>query len=702
MKLTNVKISNFKGIRTATIDITNLMCIVGENNAGKSSILRAINLAISGDKITKSEFYDQNSDIVIAFTLSDIDANDMQKVGEAHREKISDILINNSITFVRVYTPSLEIKLLYSKLVPIDQRYDDNRPFVIISENSATSARDELQSLFPEHRDRFAGITTKTALKEKLQEIIDGIDISQKRHIPSDLPSGISNSVKPLLPETIYIEAVKDVNDEVKTKESATFGKIVSLLMKSIQADTCIREIVASFERLKNLLNKHESDDGTIHDDRIQQVKDVESSLREYLRESFPNVDLELSIPPPELKNVFGTAGIKLNDGVLDKIETKGDGIKRSVLFALLRCYVDSTRSNTNADSTQDKYIFLFEEPELYLHPTAQKILFDTLSSISKKHQVIVTTHSPAFFSPDSLGTFIKISKKFDNGYPPFADLKVIDFIGQARKKDIFRMLCYENNSAAFFSKKILFVEGDSDLIFFRHTSKLFNANWNFDLNNISIIRMNGKGNIKKMKEFFSFFDIDLFSIFDNDVLLEGFEQLEVKAEIIAARESFLLAIDRLSEDEAIIGDPSRERIKERIRRMTWVEQYKKLKEICDKIYTGGNITFEDRQIIDYLFEAEKYEKRKKTLRLHQDIPEYELLLKLLREENVFVLKKGCVEDYYPEGTSGNDKPSKAFNACSRLSAREDIICCAPIIVTNGDHEKSELEYIFEKIFASN
>jgi len=31
---------------------------------------------------------------------------------------------------------------------------------------------------------------------------------------------------------------------------------------------------------------------------------------------------------------------------------------------------------------------------------------------------------------------------------------------------DLIRLICFENNNAAFFSDKVLLVEGDSDLIF--------------------------------------------------------------------------------------------------------------------------------------------------------------------------------------------------------------------------------------------
>jgi len=45
------------------------------------------------------------------------------------------------------------------------------------------------------------------------------------------LPTGFWNSIKPLLPEPILIPAVKDITDDVKTTESATFGKLLGVYL---------------------------------------------------------------------------------------------------------------------------------------------------------------------------------------------------------------------------------------------------------------------------------------------------------------------------------------------------------------------------------------------------------------------------------------------------------------------------------------
>ena len=43
MKITKIHIENFRSIKNATINLNEITALVGENNAGKTAILRALN-----------------------------------------------------------------------------------------------------------------------------------------------------------------------------------------------------------------------------------------------------------------------------------------------------------------------------------------------------------------------------------------------------------------------------------------------------------------------------------------------------------------------------------------------------------------------------------------------------------------------------------------------------------------------------------
>lgn len=47
MKLERISISNFKGIRAQSFEPSKFSCLVGENNAGKSTVMQAIVYALN-------------------------------------------------------------------------------------------------------------------------------------------------------------------------------------------------------------------------------------------------------------------------------------------------------------------------------------------------------------------------------------------------------------------------------------------------------------------------------------------------------------------------------------------------------------------------------------------------------------------------------------------------------------------------------
>ncbi|MBK9395333.1 MAG: AAA family ATPase [Uliginosibacterium sp.] len=204
-----------------------------------------------------------------------------------------------------------------------------------------------------------------------------------------------------MLPEPIYIPAVKNLNDDLKTTQSTSFGRLLGLLLEDMTSD--LEDINQSLRELNALFNRVKNPDGEV-DLRHEKVKQLETEVEGLLGENFPNVKVQLHIPPPELKTILNTAQIFIDDGSFDLIDNKGDGIKRSLTFALLQAYVKRLEQSAEELVEQGKstrpLIFLFEEPELYLHPRSQRVLFGTLSRISRTHQVLVTTHSPMFFAP--------------------------------------------------------------------------------------------------------------------------------------------------------------------------------------------------------------------------------------------------------------------------------------------------------------
>jgi hypothetical protein len=514
-----------------------------------------------------------------------------------------------------------------------------------------------------------------------------------------------------LLLEPILIPAVKDVRDEIKTTESATLGKLVSVLLGLIEGADQVRRVAEALSDLNRLLNVVMKEDGTPADNRLQQVRHIEALLAQHLRESFPTISLELQVPQPELRDIFSTAQLVIDDGVRGNVESKGDGLKRSVIFALLRTFVvlsgkkGAIEGQGPEKAERAPYLFLFEEPELYLHPSAQRVLFDALRRLSDEHQVILTTHSPLFLAPGSTSTFIKLRKRRSahatGAEKPYTQAHSLDLASDMSARDAFQLMCFENNAAGFFADTIVLVEGDSDAIFFRHAARVLVPNWEYLARGLEFVRINGKGNVKRFREFFSRFESRVYAILDRDVLVEGFELLQPSASLVELRTALLGELDLEIYRGGAEVTPNRDQVRQVVGRYTWAHRYARLKQLVRRIQAGGQLSTAEAEELDLLFEDEQSLQRRVALDASGvRLPTLEPLLQALAQEGVFVLGRGSVESYYPLGTQGQDKPSRALDACGRLTCRRDFAATCPT-VRRGGQELLELEAILSAVIGS-
>jgi predicted ATP-dependent endonuclease of OLD family len=722
MQISKVQISNYRGIKNDEFNSSTFVCVIGENNAGKSTILLAISLFFSGTSLNQSDFYDLAEPVVIEITFINIEEGDKKRLHNEHKDRINEIIIDGKLTLTRRYYIDSKAELLCKRLSPIDGKFSKEVVSGVIKGKKGKDIEQGISSILPEYAEHFKGLTTQTAVFSKVDEIISTLSAEELEFKLAPLPTGIDASIKNFLPEPIYIAAVKDLKDEVKTKESTSFGKLLGILLKSLEGSEDLKGILGSFDQLHGLLNRINTDTG-IEDRRIELLKSMETLISTYLKENFPRAEIELEIPKPELKQVFSNARILIDDGVKDLVETKGDGLKRSVTFALLRSYVEHSKAQKKKNTTEQlkttldlgegvdivveveeipqPYVFLFEEPELFLHPNAQLILFEALEKLTQiGNQVFVTTHSPLFFSPRATGTFVKVIKQYPEEGKPFGELVTVNLLEEMDAKDAFQIICYENNAAAFFSHKVLLVEGDSDVIYLKEVAKILNEDWSFDYRNIPIISIDGKSNVKRFIEFYQRFGIRVFSLLDADAMIEGFEKFNVPAEIAEKRSTLISILDSIAEERQLKATMKTSKIKELVRRYSWQEKYKNLKVLALKVIEGQSLTEDEIIEIEYLFAEEHNSLRRqvftdKTIQ----IKEKDALLCELMSHDIFVLSKGAIESYYPPNVTGADKPTKALNAIEILRGVNNVHEILPKI-THEEEDKCELTLIFSNIFA--
>jgi hypothetical protein len=111
--------------------------------------------------------------------------------------------------------------------------------------------------------------------------------------------------------------------------------------------------------------------------------------------------------------------------------------------------------------------IVVIDEPELSLHPQAQKLLASALSRASAKQQVIVTTHSPYFVSWSDLANGSKVYRLTQlrdgvhiGALKPETVVDLNRLIADWQKPNLLDAVARE----VFFADDVVFVEGQEDV----------------------------------------------------------------------------------------------------------------------------------------------------------------------------------------------------------------------------------------------
>lgn len=675
MQLDRIEIENFKGLREANFEATRFSCIVGENNAGKSSILQAIVYALKQDKIPISQFYDPLRAVVFRLCFSQLTDEHLGRLAAEHREKLQPLVKDCKLTLIVRCKPDEKPELRIFRLIPDKPAYREeavNEAFR--GKSGKTAIKEIIATQFTDFlADMPEGLTTIGAAKDYVFACINELPPGEFSEQEAPLPSGIPSSIAALLPEPIYIPAVRNLADDLKTSQSTSFGRLLGLLLEDMAPD--LARIDESLRTLNQLLNRSVRD-GQQLDERHSKVKDLEALVEHLLGQNFPQARVELNIPPPELRTILNSAQIYVDDGSRDLIEHKGDGIKRSLTFSLLRAYVQRIREKpTEAEtlSAPRPLIFLFEEPELYLHPKSQRVLFDSLATIAETHQVIVTTHSPLFFSPGITAGFTRIIKQAATP-KPIGVLHPVNFVLDNASAEVFRLARFENADAAFFSSRVVLFEGESDDAFFKHVSRLLNPEWDFDKKNVAMVRVSGKGNFSKYRAFFESFGIQVKLVADLDALFDGYHHLGSAADAEPLRAAAIQSIDIRVKTASIAAEPSARQIKDRANRQGLRAQYTEAKAAVAQMRQSGQLSEECLCTIEKIFLWEQDIARVRACR--EDVAARSALVPLLdclRKQGICVLSKGAIEDYYPSGVpDSGPKPTRALSAAARVKDKTD------------------------------
>lgn len=526
MKVERLRIHNYRSIRDIDLKVTDLQVFIGPNNHGKSNILAALEFGLTPSaKVEPNDFFSCRPDgdgvlwIEITFIhLTPQEERTFQKYVRADRtmciRKTAELLEKDKVEIT--YNGYIQEPNLWWLQHSAGERLSTRE--LIQKEADQVPA---LQPLL----EKSGKIGQKQVTEFQTQYIqAHRNELEFTEVLESGPLLGPKNVGGGVLPDLYLIPAVRDLSDEAKIRTTTSFGRLLQHTVKEMaKKDPKFFELRQNLAQLIDRLNVRDTASSRGPSSGLQELEhQLESELVSW------RVQVSIEVSPPDLEKVFelGTT-LHLDEGGLrTPADRKGHGLQRAVIFAFLRAWArairpDPSLGEVKSREASESVYFAMEEPELFLHPHAQRQLFASLRDISEdpSHQVFICTHSTHFVDLDyykeiaivtkpnaMTGTTIRqcTEELFGGGQP-------------TDRKDRFHMAYWVNPDRAefFFARKVVLVEGETEKAIFPFLAEKLAC---LD-HNVSLIDCGSKHNLELYAMILNAFKIPYCVVHDEDPL---------------------------------------------------------------------------------------------------------------------------------------------------------------------------------------
>lgn len=494
MKIKTVKIKNFKclGVKELQLDFSeDIIILVGENNVGKSSILKALDLFFSGKKASLDHFCNYVSD-------------------EDH---------------------SIEISVLFNELTDKDKEHP------AVAEYFQEIGGEEVWGV------------------KKVFYFQEGVPKANYTSLPSNRGvTGLTTTVDNLFVEPnmqkIIVEAIKDVKEESVAGAKSAFGQIYNLLIKTSVEETeeyrNIHDALIKYEQLftsDQPLEKIQEVQDTL-DERLRRIIEVSSkiklSMQDYREKVMPvptlltNDRREIDIPPEHQGNglqrvlIFSLLEILAENTSSPEKEL---GPRNLLLVEEPEIYMHPQMERKIADTL---YEIAKGEKAQVICTTHSPIFI----RIHEKQKALVR------LVRDPSNNLDVIQQKEDIFSGPTRE----DEKSKLRMVTTFDPTVNE----IFFAKRVVLVEGDTEIAAFKESASLLelfnNPEHLYKKTNTTLINCRGKWTIPAFQQVLNHFSIDYVVVHDMDE--EGETGANVRIlQLLNGDESKRLVMDRKIED---------------------------------------------------------------------------------------------------------------------------------------------------------
>lgn len=391
MKITRIKVDNFRSLKAVEIDVTRFSVFVGQNNHGKTNLFEAIEW-----------FYTAKSSPPDYF-------------------------------FNRVPTDPISVEIVFDGVVETD-----------IEKLTVEATKTKIRNLL----DGSTSFTVqKTSVDHKRKYFVNGVDKGN--------PTGLDTAINEFIPKLEYVNTKIRLDDVSKYKDKNPIGLMLAGVL------TAIIESSAEYQAFKRQFAVLFD---SVDSDVRKELDKLGGQVEGYLQKQFPDgTKVKFGVNPPQFGDLLKSFETTVDDGIETKAEDKGDGMQRAIMLAIIQAFADYRKAQSGGGS----FLFMIDEAELHLHPSAQRALKRALLDISNTDQVLVNTHSSVLVVEDSPGQRILRVEKSGG----VTSIEPVDNLG---KIDIVFDLLGGSPTDLLLPRNFIIVEGKSDYVFLTEIIKRF------------------------------------------------------------------------------------------------------------------------------------------------------------------------------------------------------------------------------------
>ncbi|NYH11495.1 ATP-dependent nuclease [Pseudomonas moraviensis] len=530
MRLHEVDIKNFRKLKDCKIKFRDTTFLIGPNNAGKSSVFAALDyLHKTGDValddysktfIPETEDYRRETEIEIIAEYRNLPNDSETWLGFkgrviSHEEPLHGET-NKKIVYKKVWSIEYAKPKVFLMEYPrtVSLRYAECRKVEDLIGDDFTEVF--LREHFGE--SNLSKALTHASVKNLLTDLPNYWDTDTAQEpIWVENPGGIPGNVLSKLPKIVIIPAESCITQ--LTHPTGALFKTLGELFDTVRqgSDNYSQAQVFLTELAKELNpNDSETDFGRL-------ITDLNSMTHSLFPESSIHLSASLDQPEKAIKPQFN---IEMKSNVRTTVAYQGHGMIRATAFQLLRYVQGFVNRRTESPRAT---IFCFEEPEIYLHPAAANQMRDVLYELAGVNfQIVATTHSPFMINLGSEKSMSLTKFSFANDEfticSSFNLERAFEELIEDEKQNLKMLLKTDDYiSRMFFTKKCIFVEGDTEEVIIRETVKRLGVNDKSRfIGNCEVLRARGKPVLISIAKYMNALGMNYIIMHDRDANTPG------------------------------------------------------------------------------------------------------------------------------------------------------------------------------------